>query len=66
MSALSRPAGMSAEVWARIGRLPAATRDRVLERACILIFQAGLAPAEADERALAEEGGVPMQKQLGV
>ena len=46
---------MSDDAWRVISRLTSAKRDRVLERAAILIFEAGLAPAEADARALAEE-----------
>ena len=50
----------------RIARLRTDVRDRVLERAAILITHAGLSPEEADERALAEEAGVPTQRTLGV
>lgn len=49
---------------ARVAKLRAEVQLRVLERAAILIYQAGLSPAEADERALAEEAGVPTQKAL--
>jgi hypothetical protein len=51
------PAGMSLDVWTRIGRLSGEVRDRVLERAAILIYEAGLEPSAADARALAEEAG---------
>lgn len=51
------PSDMSEDAWRIISRLTSAKRDRVLERAAILIFEAGLAPAEADARALAEEAG---------
>jgi hypothetical protein len=61
---VTRPDGMTAKVWERIGKLPADVRDRVLERAAVLIFQAGVAPAEADARALAEEAGVATQYSL--
>lgn len=44
--------------WDRIARLRTDVRDRVLERAAILITHAGLSPEDADERALAEEAGV--------
>jgi hypothetical protein len=59
-----RPDGMSAKVWETIGKLPPDKRDRVLERAAILIFQAGVAPADADARALAEEAGISTQYSL--
>ncbi len=55
---------MDRPTWDRISKLPAERRDLVLERAAILIYQAGLDPADADERALAEEGGVPTQRAL--
>lgn len=55
---------MAPATWERIGKLRQDVRDRVLERAAILIYEAGLAPADADERALAEEAGVPTQKAL--
>lgn len=58
------PEGMHASTWARIGQLREDVRDRVLERAAILIYQAGLSPEEADERALLEEGHVPTQRSL--
>ena len=48
----------------RLATKPQAVRDRVIERAAILIYEAGLSPAEADERALAEEAGVYTQKKL--
>lgn len=56
---------MAASAWNRISRLPSDTRDRVLERAAILIFEAGLSPNVADERALAEEAGVFTQQTIG-
>lgn len=62
---IARPEGMGPDTWIRIGRLPSIKRDRVLERAAILIFDAGLSPIEADERALAEEAGLPSQRSLG-
>ena len=49
----------------RIARLRTDVRDRVLERAAILITHAGLSAEEADERALAEEAGVPTQRTIG-
>lgn len=55
---------MGADTWTRIGRLPTDKRDRVLERAAILIFDAGLSPIEADERALAEEASIATQREL--
>ena len=55
------PLGMSAENWRRISRLPGDRRNRVLERAAIMIFDGGLSPAEADERALAAEGYATQQ-----
>ena len=61
---MSRPEGMSADVWTRIGKLRADVRDRVLERAAILIAE-GIPASVADERALAEEAGQPTQKGLG-
>jgi hypothetical protein len=51
------PIDMSSEAWERIRSLPSATRDRVLERAAILIYDGGLSPAVADARALREEVG---------
>ncbi len=63
---VTRPQGMAAAAWDRIGKLPSDVRDRVLERAAILIFEAGLAPADADERALAEEAGIATQRTLEV
>lgn len=51
------PADMEPDAWRVISRLRVDVRDRVLERAAILIHEAGLAPAEADARALAEEVG---------
>jgi hypothetical protein len=62
---MSRPKDMAAAAWDRIAKLPVDTRDRVLERAAILIFEAGLSPETADERALAEEAGVYTQRRLG-
>lgn len=59
-----RPDGMTKSNWERIAKLPHERRYRVLERAAILIFQAGLTPAEADERALSEEAGVSTQRSL--
>lgn len=53
---MSRPAGMPLTAWQRIGKLPSDIRDRVLERAAILIYEAGLSPTLADERALVLEG----------
>ena len=60
-----RPQGMTADTWTRIGKLRSDVRDRVLERAAILIFDAGLSPSEADERALAEEAGIATQQTIG-
>lgn len=54
---LRPPTDMAERVWNRIGRLAPAVRDRVLERAAILIFDGGLSPSAADERALLEEVG---------
>lgn len=48
----------------RTSKLRADVRDRVVERAAILIYQAGLDPDEADERAMAEEAGIATQKEL--
>ena len=59
-----RPADMSRSTWERIAKLPIDTRDRVLERAAILITHAGHSPADADERALAEEAGVSTQRPM--
>lgn len=61
-----RPSDMSKPTWERVSKLPPDKRDRVLERAAILIYQAGLTPADADERALAEEAGVHTQRTLEV
>lgn len=62
---MSRPEGMSRDVWERIGRLRADVRDRVLERSCLIFLGGGAASwAEADERALAEGAGQPTQKEL--
>lgn len=61
---MTRPEGMAQAIWDRIGRLREDVRLRVLERAAILIFEAGLPPTVADERALAEEAGVYMQQEL--
>lgn len=47
----------------RTAKLRADVRDRVIERAAILIAD-GMDPAEADERALAEEAGVATQRKL--
>ena len=47
----------------RLARVPDAVRDRVIERAAILIAD-GVPAAEADERALAEEAGLATQKAL--
>ncbi len=58
------PEGMNADVWTRIGRLPFEKRDRVLERAAILIAE-GIPASVADERALAEEAGIAMQQTIG-
>jgi len=58
------PEGMTAETWARIGKLRPDVRDRVLERAAILIYEAGLHPADADERALLEEAGEATQQRM--
>jgi hypothetical protein len=62
---MSRPKDMAAVVWDRIAKLPSDTRDRVLERAAILIFEAGLSPHVADERALAEEARIFTQQTIG-
>jgi len=62
---MSRPTDMAAAIWAIISKLPSDTRDRALERAAVLIFEAGLPPETADERALAEEAGVYTQRRLG-
>lgn len=62
----SRPQGMAQVVWDRIGRLREDVRLRVLERAAILIHDAGLPPEVADERALAEEAGVYTQRTMEV
>lgn len=59
-----KPANMASSTWERISKLPTDTRDRVLERAAILITHAGLSPADADERALAEEAGVSTQRPM--
>ena len=59
-----RPDGMGPDVWARIGKLRADVRDRVLERAAILIAE-GIPPNVADERALSEEAGVSIQQSIG-
>lgn len=56
---------MAPATWERIARLSLGMRDRVIERAAILIHDAGLTPAEADERALAEEAGVHAQQTIG-
>lgn len=61
---MGRPSDMSKATWERVAKLPPDKRDRVLERSAILIYQGGLAPEDADERALAEEGGVPTQRTL--
>lgn len=51
-----RPQGMALALWTRISKLPTDLRDRVLERSAILIFEAGVDPAVADEAALVLEG----------
>lgn len=69
----SVPEGMPASTWARISKLsttptarhPLGMRDAVMERSCILHYDAGLDWLEADERALAEEAGVATQAKLG-
>jgi hypothetical protein len=49
----------------RTARLPEATRDRVIERSCLLYFGGEAATwAEADEKALAMEAGVATQRKL--
>lgn len=55
---------MAVDTWLRIAKLPDEKRDRVLERAAIPIFDAGLSPAEADERALLEEAGLSTQRRM--
>ena len=50
----------------KLAHKPEDVRLRVTERAAILIYDAGLSPAEADERALAEEAKVPTQRRLEV
>ena len=55
---------MGQAIWMRIERLRPEVRNRVLERAAILIFDAGLPPSVADERALAEEAGIYVQQEL--
>ncbi len=49
---------------AKLRRLLPEVRDRVLERAAILITHAGVDPDEADERALFIEAGIVMQREL--
>lgn len=61
---MKSPYGMAPDAMVRIGKLRSEVRDRVLERSAILIFDAGLSPHEADERALAEEAGVATQREL--
>lgn len=55
---------MAPSAWERISKLRPDVRDRVLERAAILIFEADIPPGDADERALAEEAGLPTQRSL--
>ena len=62
---MSLPAGMLASTWERICRLPSDRRDRVLERAAILHFEAGVPFPDADEMALANEGIFVQQKMVG-
>jgi hypothetical protein len=52
-------------VSAKLAKLPDEVRDRVLERAAILITHAGMAPDDADERALLLEAGIATQRELG-
>jgi hypothetical protein len=47
--------GMTPAHVERLRRLPDEMRDRVLERAAILIYQANVAPQDADEMAWAME-----------
>jgi hypothetical protein len=59
---MKAPDGMATAAWATIRGLsdrptsqhPFGLQYAVLERAAILIYEAGLSPAEADMRALAE------------
>lgn len=55
---------MSPAISAKLAKLPSATRDRVLERAAILIFDAGMEPDAADHRALWLEAGIAVQREL--
>ena len=62
---MKAPGGMAPETWTRISKLPADVRDRVLERASILYYGGAVKTlAEADERALAEEG-ITTQQAIG-
>jgi len=58
MKGPTQPYDMSSEHWERVRRLPSAVRDRVLERACVLIYASGYAPDVADRMALEQEAGV--------
>lgn len=51
------PEGMTVERWQRLAKLDEFARLRVLERAAILHYEAGVPWAEADERAWREEQG---------
>ncbi len=51
-----KPPAKPLRAWDRILALPSDRRDRAIERSCILIYEAGYPPDEADEMALAAEG----------
>lgn len=55
---------MTHAVSAALRKLTPDVRDRVLERAAILITHAGVDPDEADERALLLEAGVRIPRTL--
>ncbi len=59
------PPGKPTRAWARISKLPSEVRHRVMERAAILIYEAGYSPDEADEMALAAEGVTTQQTLAG-
>ncbi len=53
----AKPYDMSAETWDIVSELPEDVRDRMLERAAVLHFCAGIPWPESDRLALEQEVG---------
>ncbi len=62
---MTRPEAMTRAVYDLLAKLPDERRQRIMERAAIYHYDAGLPWPDADEKALADDG-IPTQRALEV